>query len=241
MAASSETPSVVEKNTSSVMLNIKPNQNLILDLSSSKYAEYIQPMIKCLCYSLLSQALIVAENVPLVNLSKAFSTTRYQQSEVVITFEIDSHKTYISKARFSRMLGFSSSEGLVNPESISSFVILEMFYQIGYLENLSLLLKFKKPNLPPMWNGFFTLLFKSFLEIECSSETRGETKKTSGEEPKKIVGDSEKVKLVDDDDEKEEDLSEGAKLKRNKGDKELDEIENVAKEVEACEKDARDA
>ncbi|CAI9259744.1 unnamed protein product [Lactuca saligna] len=68
------------------------------------------------------------------------------------------------------MLGFSSSEVLVDPQSISSSVIQDMFYQMGYLENLSLISKLKKPNLPTMLNEFFTVLFKRFSvhsKISC--------------------------------------------------------------------------
>lgn len=39
-----------------------------------------------------------------------------------------------------------------------------MFFQIGYKEPMSAVSKFRKPNLPPQWNGLFTLLFKGFSE-----------------------------------------------------------------------------
>lgn len=45
-----------------------------------------------------------------------------------------------------------------------------MYYQIGYTGDISLLSKFKKPFLPPMWNGLFTLLFKSFSERVAGSD-----------------------------------------------------------------------
>ncbi|CAH1437860.1 unnamed protein product [Lactuca virosa] len=127
MAASSETPSVAKQTASTVMLNIKPNQNLALDLDSSKYVDSLNSMVERLRYSPLAQALTMAESVPLVHLSKAFSTTNYKQSEVMITFEIDSHKTSISKSRFCRLLGFTATDDLVNPETISSSAIIEMF------------------------------------------------------------------------------------------------------------------
>lgn len=118
------------KNTSTIMLNIKENQNPTLDFDSSKYAYSLKPMIECLHYSPLAQSLTVVECVPLVHLCMEFSSANYNPNEGVITFEVDSNKTSISKARFCRMLGFSSSGGLVDPVSISSFTILEMFYQI---------------------------------------------------------------------------------------------------------------
>lgn len=128
-------------------------------------------MIECLQYSPLAQSLTMAENVSLVHLSKAFSTANYKQSEALITFEVDSHKASISKYRFCWLLGFTATDDLVNPESIPSFVIGEVFYQMGYLESFSLLSKFKKPNLPSTWNGLFTLLFKSFFERVTLSDS----------------------------------------------------------------------
>lgn len=124
MVASSETLFVAEHSGSTVMLNIKANQNLILVLNSSRYSDELQPMIECMKYSPISQDLTMAESVPMVHFSQAFSSTFYNQNEGVITFELDSHKTFISKTRFCRLLGFSSAEDLVDPESISSAAIL---------------------------------------------------------------------------------------------------------------------
>lgn len=81
-----------------------------------------------------------------------------------ITFEVASHKTSISKAHFCKRLGFTATEGHVDPESISSSVPIEMFFQMGYIEDISLLSKFRKPNIPPMWNGLYIVLFKSLSE-----------------------------------------------------------------------------
>ncbi|CAI9281062.1 unnamed protein product [Lactuca saligna] len=111
----------------------------------------------------------MAKHVPLVRLSKAFSTASYQQHESVITYEIDSHKTSISMSRFSQLLGFSQARDLTDSDSISSSATQEMFYQIERYT------KFKKPNLSPMWNGLFTLLFKSFSERVTGSDSRAIT------------------------------------------------------------------
>ena len=69
------------------------------------------------------------------------------------------------------MLGFDSSEGLVDPDSISSTDLIDIFYQMGYIGDISLLFKFRKPNLSPMWNGLFTMLFKSFSERVAGSNS----------------------------------------------------------------------
>lgn len=143
MVASSETPSDADQIASSVLLSIK---------------------IECFPHSLVAPAPTMVEHVPLVLLLDAFSIARYQHNEAMITFEVGSNKTSISKARFSQFLGLSNSMHLVDPKSISSRAILEMFYQMGYLEKLAILSKFKKPDLPLMWNDHFALLFKSFSE-----------------------------------------------------------------------------
>ncbi|KAL7605541.1 hypothetical protein Lser_V15G20563 [Lactuca serriola] len=39
-----------------------------------------------------------------------------------------------------------------------------MFYDMGYIDLLTTVTKFKKSCLPPQWNGLFTLLFKAFAE-----------------------------------------------------------------------------
>ena len=128
MAASSKTPYVVEQMAHSTLLNIKANQNLILDLDPTKYDAFIQPLIECLRYSPLLISLTKTENVPLVHLSKAYSTASYQQREEMITFEVDKTKTHITKSRLCTLLGLPQGCDLINPESISNSTILEMFY-----------------------------------------------------------------------------------------------------------------
>ncbi|CAI9297631.1 unnamed protein product [Lactuca saligna] len=114
MAGSLETTSFVDQSTSIVILNIKPSQNLILDMESSRYHEIL--------------------------------------------------RTSINKAHFCKILGLASFEGLVDLESASNNALIEMFHQIGYIRDISLLSKSRKPFLPPVWNRLFTFLFKSFSE-----------------------------------------------------------------------------
>ncbi|CAI9281971.1 unnamed protein product [Lactuca saligna] len=96
MAYSSETLSIVEQIDSTAMLNIKANQNLVLDLNSSRYYDDLKPMIKYLKYSPITQYMIMAETVPMVHLSNAYSFAFYNQNEWVINFEIDSHKISVT-------------------------------------------------------------------------------------------------------------------------------------------------
>lgn len=106
----------------------------------------------------------MVESVPLVHLSKAYSSAIYNKIDEVIHFKVASHTTSITKRHFTRLLGIASSTNLLDPESISSTALIEMFYQMGYTRDIALLSKFRNPFLPPMWNGLFTLLFKSFFE-----------------------------------------------------------------------------
>lgn len=131
----------------STLLNIKAKQNLILDLEPSKYDAFIQPLIKFMRYSPMVITLTKFENVPLVHLSKAYSIASYLKEEEKITFEIGNQKNHISKSRFCSLLSLPQGRDLVDPESISNFAILEMFYNMGYRENLVVVSKFKKLNL----------------------------------------------------------------------------------------------
>lgn len=107
-------------------------------------------------------------------LSKAYSSACYIKEEHSIMFEIFNHKTYISNSRFCSILGFPSSEDMINPETLSNAALLRMFYQIDYKETLTVVSKFWKPNLPPQWNGLITLLFKTFSKritrSDCASK-----------------------------------------------------------------------
>ena len=60
---------------------------------------------------------------------------------------------------------------MVDPETISNSALLDMFYNMRYREYLAIISKFKKPNLPPMWNGLLTLIFKSFSERVTRSDS----------------------------------------------------------------------
>lgn len=171
MAWSSATASLADQSTFVILLNLKPGQNIILDLDSSLYNETLRLMIECLRFSPLAQALTMAESFPLVHLSKAYSSITYIQDDDIITYKIATSRTSINKPRFRRMLVLDSSECLVNPDSISSTDLINMFYQISYIGDISLLSKFRVSNLALMWNGLFTLLFKSFSERVAHSDS----------------------------------------------------------------------
>ncbi|KAI3765950.1 hypothetical protein L2E82_15997 [Cichorium intybus] len=161
MAGSS---SANENTSSSLMLKIKQNQNMIIDLHSSKYNEALQPMIECLKFSRISKALTASEEVPIMYLSSAYSSAFYNKADDVVTFEVGSIKTRISKSRFGKLLGFADQTDLIDPESLSPSTLPRLFYQLGYKGDITQLSKFTKKSLPPLWNFLFTILFKSFSE-----------------------------------------------------------------------------
>lgn len=150
IAASSERPSVVEQMAHSLILNLMANQNLIHDHDSTNYDGFLQPLIECLRYSPLVIALTKSKIVPMVHLSKAYSTASYQKGEEFISFEIFNKKTHITKSRLCTLLGLPQGHDLVDAETLSNSAIFGMFYLIGYKETLTAASMFKKPNLPPM-------------------------------------------------------------------------------------------
>ena len=159
MVASSKTLYVAETMDQSSILNIKANQNVVLDLNLTKYEEFLQLIVECLRYSPFIIALAKSEIVPMVHLSKAYSTASYQKGEELITFESHNQKTHITKSIFCSLLWLPLGRDLIDPESFSNSAILEMFFHMGYKESIGTIAKFKNPNLLRMWNSLFTLLF----------------------------------------------------------------------------------
>ena len=153
LSSSLNLPWILQKNisfayqsTSVIMLVVKPNQNLIIDLDASRYNTQIRPLIEYLKYSPLMKALTMSKYAPLL------STTK---------FEVSNYKTSITKPNFCKFLEHVLLDVNVDPESIPTTSLIDMFYQMGYNGDISLLSKFRKPFLPLLWNGLFTLLFKS--------------------------------------------------------------------------------
>ncbi|CAI9285112.1 unnamed protein product [Lactuca saligna] len=106
MVGSSKTVAFADQSSTMVMLNVKPWQNLILSLTASRYNEALRPMIECLRFSPLAQALTMEESIPLVHLSKAYCLLL-------------------------KIQGFDATKGLVDPDSISSSNLIHMLYQMG--------------------------------------------------------------------------------------------------------------
>lgn len=111
----------------SSILNIKENQNLVMDLDPTKYDGFLQPLVECLHYSPLVVALMKLEILPLVHLSKPYSIAIYQKGEEMIIFKIFNKKTNNIKSRLCCLLGLPQGRELVDPEIVSNSAILETF------------------------------------------------------------------------------------------------------------------
>lgn len=170
MVGSLETPSVQEQTGQSQLLTINPNKNLVIDLDPFKSESYLLIIIECLEYSPLSTTLTKTECSPMSLLSKSYSLACYIKEEQRITFEIHNRTTSITKSRFCLILGLTQIDDMIDPKSITNSSLLEMFYQMGYKGALTTVTNFRKPNLPPQWNGLFSILFKAFFERVTGSD-----------------------------------------------------------------------
>ncbi|KAI3515992.1 hypothetical protein L1887_14899 [Cichorium endivia] len=138
-------------------------------------------MIECLKYSRLSKALTASASVPISLLSAAYSTAFYNKAGEMVTFEVGSVKTKISKSRFGKLLGFTDTADMVDPESLQPVTLPRLIYQMGYKGDITQLSKFAKKGLPPHWNAFFTILFKSFSERTAGSDSAMSTTNTDSQ------------------------------------------------------------
>lgn len=139
MAGSSETLSVQEHSAQSSLLAIKQSQNLVLDLDPFKYDSFMLLIVECQKYSPLVNALTRFETIPMSLLSKAYSSASYIKEKQRITFVVLDKKTFIMKSRFCSLLGITQDDSMVDPDSISITATMEMFYQMGYKETLTLI------------------------------------------------------------------------------------------------------
>ncbi|CAI9303778.1 unnamed protein product [Lactuca saligna] len=107
MIGSSENMPFVNQSASMIMLSVNPNQNMIIDLNTTHYNALLHPMIKCLKLSPLMKALIMVDELPLVCMSRAYSSAIYNIQDEVINFEVANHKTSINKPNFCKLLGLA--------------------------------------------------------------------------------------------------------------------------------------
>ena len=80
----------------------------------------------------------------------------------VMMFEIQCVKTLISKSNLCKLLGLSTAEDLIAPDKISASTIIQVYNQIGYIYDFSVLYLFKKSVLPAIWNALFTIMLRCF-------------------------------------------------------------------------------
>lgn len=159
-----ESSSAHETPVRSVLLTIKPNQNLLIELTPFAYDPYMLQVVECLKYSPLVIPLTKVKVVLMSFLIQVYSTAVYDKVNERICFNLLDQKTPISKNCLCSLLGFSYEASMVNPESITTTQLLSMFDNMGYTELLTVVTKVKKSCLPPQWKGLFTLMFKGLSE-----------------------------------------------------------------------------
>ncbi|KAL7603874.1 hypothetical protein Lser_V15G20006 [Lactuca serriola] len=152
------------------ILPICPQQSLIIDLTPHSYDAFMFPIMECLKYSPIAPSLTRVEAVPMEFLSQIFATAHYDKVVDRIFIDVFEHKASISKQRFCMLLGFEPDSSRVNPKTIPMGHLFNMFYNMGYTEVLTTIVKFKKSCLPPQWNGMFTVLFNGLSERSDGSD-----------------------------------------------------------------------
>ncbi|CAI9296681.1 unnamed protein product [Lactuca saligna] len=195
MTASTHITSFADQSTSMIMLNIKLGQNLILDLDASCYNELLYPMIECLRYSPLVQALTMAYSLPLVHLSKAYSSVNYSQSEELIHFEI----LWRCSSNLVTTVTYQSGRSFERPFFHPSRMSCLLFNSRDFLKDArdSLLTVSVPQHLAKKLKPIFSILnhIEGVLESDARPKQGGKPKKTSSEEPKKTVGDSDENEI----------------------------------------------
>ena len=83
-----ESSSIQDTSVHSNLLTIKPQQNLIIDLTTFIYETYMLYVVECLKYSPLVDALTKVEVVPMSCLSHIHSTAYYDKVAERIHFDI---------------------------------------------------------------------------------------------------------------------------------------------------------
>nr|KAJ0216036.1 hypothetical protein LSAT_V11C300137380 [Lactuca sativa] len=101
---------------------------------------------------------------PHQNLIIDLDTCKYESHFLMIIKCLNYSPLIIALTKMERFRWLPLSDDMINLESMTNAALLEIFYQMGYKETLTAISKFWKPNLPPQWNGVFTLLFNEFFE-----------------------------------------------------------------------------
>ncbi|XP_052622678.1 uncharacterized protein LOC128127967 [Lactuca sativa] len=107
-----DSSSVHDTSVRQPLLTIKPQQNLIIDLTPFVYELYMLYVVECLKYSPLVDALTKVEVVPMSFLSLVYSTAFYNKTNEHIHFELHDEKVSISKSRFCALIGRSQDQSL---------------------------------------------------------------------------------------------------------------------------------
>lgn len=68
------------------------------------------------------------EKIPISHLSYVYSISIYNNTLNVVTFEVQGHKTSISKVDFCKVLGISTPSKVIHPDSITISHLILMFH-----------------------------------------------------------------------------------------------------------------
>ena len=91
-----------ETSAHSTLLLIKPNQNLLIDLTPFLYDTYMYQVVECLKYSPLVNALSTVEVVPMACLLQIYSIATYDKALEKVYFDILNQKALISRTDSAR-------------------------------------------------------------------------------------------------------------------------------------------
>lgn len=127
-------------------------------------------MIESQNHLILKKSLTHHEEVPLLTIILAYNIVTYNKKMDLMKFDVQGHKTDITKTTFCKLLRLRTSDGYSNHDLFSSSSIIKVYHQIGYKSDLFVLLKFHKSYFPPIWNDLFTILFKGFSQRITSSD-----------------------------------------------------------------------
>ena len=137
-----------DQTATSSLLAIKPNQNMIIEMTPFLYDSYMLQVVECLKYSPMLLALTQVEAVPMSLLSQVYSSATYDKNKDRIYFTIHDKKSSISKAKFCSILGLAVDSSIISPDFVTTTQLCTIMYEMGYTDVLTTNAKVKKSILP---------------------------------------------------------------------------------------------
>ncbi|KAL7609165.1 hypothetical protein Lser_V15G10960 [Lactuca serriola] len=132
--------------------------NYQVDPKVSAYPEELKMLIVALKRSPLSTTMFSSFSVPMVWLSRAASTTSYNHTADVITFNLTNNKwVKLSKKVFVEILQIPNNPPFVKPVNSQ---IIHMFNEMGHQPELEKISDFRNSGLPCIWNFLFGIFLR---------------------------------------------------------------------------------